>query len=266
MIEVCNIQKAFFNQTVLNRISFSVEEGKSLVILGQSGVGKTVLLKILAQLLSPDEGTVIVRSKSVGMLFQKNALFDSLTVFENLEFPLKEKGERDPLKRKQKIEKFLDWVGLSQSAQLFPDSLSGGMQKRLGIARALIIEPKVLFYDEPTAGLDPITSRKIAELILTLKNEFGSTIVSVTSDVFRAYQMADKIGLLYRTEEGAHFLETGTPEQTKTNSNALISQFVQGKTNGPLTETDWMEQKPLMGAADLLLGSSLTERIDVDYF
>ena len=266
MIEVCNVRKSFFNQTVLSRISFTVEEAKSLVILGQSGVGKTVLLKILAQLLSPDEGTVIVRSKNIGMLFQKNALFDSLNVYENLEFPLKEKGEKDALKRKQKIEKFLDWVGLSQSVYLFPDSLSGVMQKRLGIARALIIEPKVLFYDEPTAGLDPITSRKIADLILNLKKEFGSTIVSVTSDVFRAYQMADRIGLLYKTEEGANFLETGTPEETKNNKNELISQFVQAKTKGPLTETDWMEQKPLMGAADLLLGSNLTERIDVDYF
>ncbi|MBI3558529.1 MAG: ATP-binding cassette domain-containing protein, partial [Deltaproteobacteria bacterium] len=148
----------------------------------------------------------------------------------------------------------------------FPDELSGGMQKRLGIARALIVEPEVLFYDEPTAGLDPITSRVIAELMLRLKAEFGTTVVVVTSDVMRAYQLADKIGVLIHKPDGAILTQAGTPSQAKASKDPAIQQFLQGLTHGPLTAHPEV-LRPLpdaLGECDI--GRSITERFDVDYF
>ncbi len=235
MIRAEQISKTFFSQKILKNICFQVMQSKSLVILGQSGVGKSVLLKILAGLLNPDQGRAEIKTKNIGMLFQKNALFDSLTVFENLEFPLQERTKLSTNERKEKINKFLEWVGLEKTEKLFPDELSGGMQKRLGIARALIVEPDAIFYDEPTAGLDPITSRMIADLILRLKKELGTTVIAVMSDVMRAYQLADTIGLLIRDPQGAYFLETGTPEQTRQHPNPAVQQFIKGLTHGPLT-------------------------------
>ncbi|MEW6056870.1 MAG: ATP-binding cassette domain-containing protein [Bdellovibrionota bacterium] len=264
MLQVSNVSKRFFTQPVLNRISFDVERGQSLVILGQSGVGKSVLLKILAQLVVPDEGSVQIESRNLGMLFQKNALFDSLTVEENLEFPLRERTELDRRLRLERIRKFLDWVGLSESRSLYPDELSGGMQKRLGIARALIVEPEVLFYDEPTAGLDPITSRIIADLILRLKKEFGTTIIVVTSDVMRAYQLADQIGILMKSPEGAVFVRAGSPEQARNSEDPAIQQFLQGLTKGPLTSA--MEQELIMNLQAPESPACFVERLDVDFF
>ncbi len=235
MIEVSQVARSFVGQTVLRSVSFQVEAAKTYVVLGQSGVGKSVLLKVLAGLLSPDEGHVRIGTRSIGMLFQKNALFDSFTVRENLEFPLREKTPLKAADRSQKISQFLDWVGLSGTENLFPSELSGGMQKRLGIARALIVEPEVILYDEPTAGLDPITSRMIIELIMRLRNQLGTTVVTVTSDVLRAYQMADCIGLLVKGPHGATLLEAGSPDQTRNSPDASIQQFIKGLTKGPLT-------------------------------
>lgn len=264
MIRAQNVTKRFFTQPVLSRISFEVPRGGSFVVLGQSGVGKSVLLKILANLIVPDEGTVAIESRNIGMLFQKNALFDSLTVYENLDFTLRERTSLKSAERKQKIAKFLEWVGLPGTDKLFPDELSGGMQKRLGIARALIVAPEVLFYDEPTAGLDPITSRIIAELILRLKHELGTTIVVVTSDVLRAFQMADRIGLLMKTPEGAVLLDAGTPDEARAHHDEAIQQFLRGKTKGPLTA----HPSDVIDAAVALdeCGINITERMDVDYF
>lgn len=235
MISVKNVSKRFSAQPVLHQLDFEVPRGDSFVILGQSGVGKSVLLKILANLIAPDQGTVTIDSRNIGMLFQKNALFDSLTVHDNLEFPLRERTGLAQAERESEIEKFLEWVGLPGTGRLFPEELSGGMQKRLGIARALIVRPDVLFYDEPTAGLDPITSRVIAELMLRLKDELKTTIVVVTSDVMRAYQLADRIGLLFRGPGGATLAHAGTPAEAKTSQDPAIQQFLQGLTQGPLT-------------------------------
>lgn len=264
MIQARNISKRFFTQPVLSRISFDVARGESLVVLGQSGSGKSVLLKILANLILPDEGSVQIDTRDIGMLFQKNALFDSLTVFENLEFPLRERTELKAAERRAKIQKYLEWVGLPGTAHQFPDELSGGMQKRLGIARALIVEPEVLFYDEPTAGLDPITSRVIAELMLRLKSELGTTIVVVTSDVMRAYQLANQIGILIRGPNGAALVNAGTPDEAKASQDPAIQQFLKGLTQGPLTahNVDILPQADDLDAC----GLNLTERLDVDYF
>lgn len=262
-IEVANVSKRFFQQPVLNRVSFSVEHGQSYVVLGQSGVGKSVLLKLLAGLLPTDEGQVKLATRNIGMLFQKNALFDSLTVFENLEFPLRERTELGRAERRSKIEKYLEWVGLPNTGHQFPDELSGGMQKRLGIARALIVEPEILFYDEPTAGLDPITSRIIAELMLRLKAELKSTIVVVTSDVMRAYQLGDQLGLLVKGPQGAQLLAAGTPAEAKASQDPIIQQFMQGLTKGPLTNA---ADEPVSRETYYDCGLDLMERLDVDYF
>ncbi|MBI2606187.1 MAG: ATP-binding cassette domain-containing protein [Deltaproteobacteria bacterium] len=241
MIRVRGVSKVFEGRAVLREITLGVPPGSTYVVLGQSGIGKSVLLKIIAGLLRPDEGTVELGSRDVGMLFQKNALFDSMTAFENLEFPLRERSTLCAADRRARIAQYLEWVELAGAEERFPDELSGGMQKRLGIARALIVQPEIILYDEPTAGLDPITSRLIADLILRLRREMRSTVVAVTSDVKRAFQLADGIGLLVPTAgsgaggAGATLLNGGTPEEVAASREPRMRQFLEGATTGPLT-------------------------------
>jgi phospholipid/cholesterol/gamma-HCH transport system ATP-binding protein len=232
MIEVRGVGKRFpGTDWVFRGITLSVRERESVALVGPSGSGKSVLLKLIAGLLAPDEGTVTHQSSDIGMLFQKNALFDSLTVEENLLFPMKERMGVTGQPARDKARAFLKAVGLSGSENLFPDEISGGMQKRLGIARALIVEPKVILYDEPTAGLDPITSRTIADLIRDLRKEHGSTLVTVTNDMQRAYQIGDRVCLL---AQGA-LIEGGTPEEVQASADPRIRQFIYGLREGPLS-------------------------------
>ncbi len=231
ILKATEISKDFSEtQCVLKNISFTVQKGESLVILGQSGVGKTVLLKILAGLIPPTQGSVQKETQNIGMLFQSNALFDSFTVAENLDFPLKERTSLDKKARDEKVKLFLSYVGLSGTEEKAPTELSGGMQKRLAIARTLIVEPELVLYDEPTAGLDPVTSRNIIDLIVELKNKLGSTLVSVTSDVLRAFQLGDTIALLKKSSGGATFTSYGSPEVVKKSSDIAIQQFITGNT------------------------------------
>ncbi len=172
-------------------------------------------------------------AKKIGMLFQKNALFDSLTSLENVAFPLREVGSEKQSESEivAIAEKFLDSVGIAHARDLLPDEISGGMQKRLGIARALALEPTIIFYDDPTAGLDPITSRKIVKLIADLKKSSNSTIVAVTNDMHRAYQLANRIIMVVdRT-----IIDCGTSEQTQKHSDPRVAQFIRGSLEGPLT-------------------------------
>jgi phospholipid/cholesterol/gamma-HCH transport system ATP-binding protein len=216
---------------VFQDLSLDVARAESIAILGPSGSGKSVLLKIMAGLIEPDQGTVRIDSKNLGMLFQKNALFDSLSVEENLLFPLRERLGITGQAARERVNELLTAVRLEGSEKLFPIELSGGMQKRLGIARALVVNPEVIFYDEPTAGLDPITSRAIAELIGNLQKKQASTIVTVTNDIGRAYQLASRIFLLAQGK----LIEGGTPEQVRETSRPEIKQFVNGLQEGPLT-------------------------------
>lgn len=259
MISVHNLSKQFYLLPVLHRINFTVERGKSFIILGKSGSGKSVLLKTITNLLPSDEGTVHIQSQNIGMVFQKNALFDSMTVEENLDFPLRERTSLSTKERKKEINSFLEAVELPNTNNLYPHELSGGMQKRLGIARTLITQPEVVFYDEPTAGLDPITSRMIADLILRLKASHKVTLVAVTSDVLRAYQLGDELGLLIPAERGATLKMAGTPEQARNSKEEDIQQFLKGLTHGPLTSD---LSKPMRDPT----GIALTERMDVDFF
>jgi phospholipid/cholesterol/gamma-HCH transport system ATP-binding protein len=231
MITLENIGREFRGTWIFKDVSLKIAQGESVVLIGPSGSGKSVLLKIVAGLLTPSEGSCTVKSENVGMLFQKNALFDSLTVEENLLFPLKERMKMVGAPAKERASQFLKAVGLNGSEALYPDEISGGMQKRLGIARALVVEPEIILYDEPTAGLDPITSKTIAELIQNLRKKSGSTLLTVTNDVQRAYQIGNRICLLAQGK----LKIGGTPEEVQRTTDPGIRQFIYGLKQGPLT-------------------------------
>ncbi len=233
------------DEVILKEINVHILSGESFVIVGPSGLGKTLLLKMIAGLLSPSSGEIHIGGENLltsrgkkrekiirkmGMLFQKNALFDSLTVSENLAFAMREVGDMNSQEIDFAIQKYLTDVGLIDSRELFPDEISGGMQKRLGIARALVLLPKILLFDDPTAGLDPITSRKIIDLILRVKRENSSTIVAITNDMHRAFQMADRIGLVVDQS----LIVTGSVGETKAHQDPRVQQFIHGFLDGPL--------------------------------
>ena len=247
-IELRSVCFSFGREVILDDVSFSVAAGETVVLIGPSGQGKSTLLKLMAGLIKPREGTVAIEghnfqsmssedrdalAKKIGMLFQKNALFDSLTSVENVAFPLREvAGERANAKMAIAIaEKFLEAVGIAHARDLLPDEISGGMQKRLGIARALALDPQIVFYDDPTAGLDPITSRKIVQLIMDLREKRNSTVVAVTNDMHRAYQLADRIFMVVDKA----VIDCGSPQETQNHKDPRVSQFIRGLLQGPLT-------------------------------
>ncbi len=240
-----NLKIQFGNELVLDHVNLQIEKGERLVIVGPSGHGKSVLIKALAGLLEPTAGNVRVKDqdlyntdmgarqdlmKRMGMLFQKNALFDSMTVLENVTFPLKQVTDFSEEEITKRAKGFIEAVGLDHAFDLFPDELSGGMQKRLGIARAMALKPEILFYDDPTAGLDPITSRKIVELIIDLNIENSGTVVMITNDMNRAFQIADRMVMIVDQE----LIVTGDEMQTKDHSDPRVRQFVMGLLEGPL--------------------------------
>ena len=203
-VQLQSASLSFSGTTVLSKINLDVMEGASVVLVGPSGQGKSALLKMMAGLFPLTEGQLFLQGLSfwslptiqkntirrdVGFLFQKNALFDSMTCAENLSFPLQYVKGWSLDQCKDTVDKALHDVGLSHATDLFPDAISGGMQKRLGIARALVLQSKIVFYDDPTAGLDPITSRKIIDLILKLRREQRTTLISVVNDPMRARQL-----------------------------------------------------------------------------
>ena len=246
MIRLQDIKVAFEDHVVLEDVNLDIAEGESFVIVGPSGQGKTTLLKTMSGLVSPCNGKVFIEQqdwlalsakerlpllKKMGVLFQKNALFDSLTCLENISFPLAETTDLTEWEITKRAESFLEAVGIPHARDLYPDEISGGMQKRLGIARALALNPEIIFYDDPTAGLDPITSKKIIELIINLKNQNKATVVAITNDMNRAYQLADRIAMVVDKK----LLITGTPEETKNHPDPRVHQFVRGLLQGPLT-------------------------------
>lgn len=246
-LKLQGIEVAFDSQVVLQNVSVDIPRGEIFVLMGPSGEGKTVLLKTMAGLITPRNGKVFINEldwttlggaerfaslKKLGMLFQKNALFDSFTCGENVAFPLRETTDLSEEEIQTKVDVFLKAVGISHAKNLYPDEISGGMQKRLGIARALALDPEIIFYDDPTAGLDPITSRKIADLILEMQKKNNSTVVAITNDIKRAYQLGDRIALVVDQE----LVVTGSPEQTQKHSDPRVQQFIQGALTGPLTK------------------------------
>lgn len=245
-IELKNIHLNFEQLCVFSGISLKIPAGEGLVVIGPSGQGKSSLLKVMAGLIKPSAGEVLIDGKNLwqisdrerqqiaqrtAMLFQKNALFDSLSVEENVAFPLREVAHTPETEIATTVTRLLDAVGILHARALFPDEISGGMQKRLGIARALTLRPQVIFYDDPTAGLDPITSRKIVQLILDLKRQNQSTVVAVTNDMNRAEQLADRIAMVVDHE----LIVCGTPAETRSHRDPRVQQFIHGNLVGPLT-------------------------------
>lgn len=207
MVEIYNLKKAFNNHIVLDNVSLSVEEGENLVVFGRSGTGKSVLLKCMVRLMEPDSGQIIIDRKDVlslnikelnelrkqiGFLFQSAALYDSMSVRQNLEFPLIRHFNFTPEEREHKVISVLEKVSLVEAIDKMPSELSGGMKKRIGLARSIITEPKLMLYDEPTTGLDPITSKEISYLILELQKSLNMTSVVVTHDLLCAEIIADR--------------------------------------------------------------------------
>ncbi|RPI73046.1 MAG: ATP-binding cassette domain-containing protein [Ignavibacteriales bacterium] len=206
MVEIKNLSKAFGKNIVLDNISLDITEGDNAVVFGRSGTGKSVLLKCIARLLDPDSGEIFVDGKDVlklemkelnelrkniGFLFQSAALYDSMTVRENLEFPLIRNFDFSPKEREDKIKNVLKKVGLEKSIDMMPAELSGGMKKRIGLARTIITEPKLILYDEPTTGLDPITVKEISNLIVELQEDINATSIVVTHDIICAQIVSD---------------------------------------------------------------------------
>jgi len=230
---------------VLRGVDLTINKGETAVIIGRSGCGKSVLLKLIMGLMKPDAGKILVngdditslndsqlnkRRQRFGMLFQASALFDSMTVDENVGLGLREHTKLPEKEVRQKVEEKLKMVGLSAVEQLKPAELSGGMKKRVGLARAIAMEPEYVFYDEPTTGLDPIMADVINELIISLRNTLSITSIAVTHDIVSAYKIADRIAMLY---EGK-IVFVGTPEEVKNTDNPVVRQFIEGSSQGPI--------------------------------
>ena len=238
-IEIINLFKKFNRHSVLQGVNLTIRDGETMVIIGRSGCGKSVLLKHIIGLIRPDEGQVIVEGQEIsrmngadlnqlrlkfGMLFQGAALFDSLTVGENVAFPLREHTAMSDDKIQAKVKECLGWVGLAGIEHLKPAELSGGMRKRVGLARALAMQPRVILYDEPTTGVDPIMADTINRLIVELHDRFKVTGIVVTHDMTSAYKVGDRIAMLH---EGK-IAQVGTVEEIRSTNQPVVRQFILG--------------------------------------
>lgn len=240
LVELRDVRKSFDQKEVLRGVSLALAKGTTLAVMGGSGSGKTVLLRITAGLLRPTAGQVSLFGiridhlseeamlpvrKRTGFVFQGAALFDSLSVFENVAYPLREHTRMPLGEITDRVHRFLSLVGMPGTDDLLPGELSGGMRRRVGIARALIMEPEVVFFDEPTAGLDPTNARLVAELIATLRTGVCDTAIVVTHDVEFANMVADQMAILHR----GRFADLGTPAEIHASSNPDVRRFLAGE-------------------------------------
>ncbi len=247
MIEIKDLHKSFGGQAVLKGVNLTIKDGETLVIIGRSGCGKSVLLKHITGLMEPEEGKILIDGQdmfslsseeqdrvrlSIGMVFQGAALFDSLSVGENVGYSLTEHTRMPREEINKRVAEKLALVGLKGVDDVMPADLSGGMKKRVSLARAICNEPKIVLYDEPTTGLDPINSDVINDLILRMQERLKVTSIVVTHDMTSAYKVANRIAMLY---EGK-IIGIGTPEEIKHTQDAVIRQFITGSAKGPITE------------------------------
>ena len=234
MIEVKNICKKFENKEVLRDISFKVESGETLAVVGVSGSGKSTILKIISGLLEPDSGEINLGDDNLAMLFQYSALFDSLTIADNISFALDEnekfKGKYTKSEIKEIVKEKLGLVGLSGIENNYPNELSGGMQKRVSFARGIVTDPKIILYDEPTAGLDPISSTVIEDYMQVLKHELSAASIVVTHQMSTITRTADRVLMLYNAQIVWH----GTPTEMLKCDNEYTNQFVNSLKTGPM--------------------------------
>ena len=245
MIQITDLYKSFHGKPVLRDLNLEIRDGESLTIIGRSGCGKSVLLKHIIGLLKPDEGKIEVDGEEVttmnyknlstlrrkfGVLFQSAALFDSMTVKENIALALVEHTTMTSKEIDNRVSEALHMVDLPGAENLKPSELSGGMRKRVGLARAIVYRPRYLLYDEPTTGLDPIMAANINQLIMDLNQKLSITSIVVTHDMVSAYQVADRIVMLHYGK----ILFTGTPEEIKKTELPTVKQFVEGSVEGPI--------------------------------
>ncbi|MGA2936091.1 MAG: ABC transporter ATP-binding protein [Syntrophobacteraceae bacterium] len=245
LIEVKNLIKSFEGRAVLEGINLTVERGSVFAIMGGSGCGKTTLLRHLIGVIRPDSGQILVGGQDItsfdenlmdgyrrrfGMLFQMGALLNSLSVHDNIALPLREHTELDEKIIGVVVKMKLELVGLRDFEHLKPAQLSGGMQKRVALARALALDPEIVFYDEPTSGLDPVVTGVISQLILDVSKRMGITSVVVTHDISSAFKIADKMVVLFR----GRVVAEGTPKEIQQSSDPLVQQFIHGSPDGPI--------------------------------
>jgi phospholipid/cholesterol/gamma-HCH transport system ATP-binding protein len=245
MIEIRGLEKRLGRKQVLDGLDLDVEKGETLVVLGPSGTGKSVLLKHIIGLMSPDAGSIKVDGEEIvgmsereldrvrlkfGMLFQGSALFDSMTVGENVGLSLAEHTRLPAREIRRRVADRLEWVGLVDAQAMQPASLSGGMKKRVGLARAMAMDPAIILYDEPTTGLDPITGDVINKLIRAMQQRLGVTSVVVTHDLMSAYKVGDRLAMIYQ----GRVVFSGTPDEVRHTDHAMVRQFIEGSSVGPI--------------------------------
>jgi len=245
MIQLNALHKTFGKQKVLDGLDLGIEAGKITVIIGRSGGGKSVLLKHIIGLLRPDSGEVLIDGvditklgdrdlneirKKFGMLFQEAALFDSMTVGENVAFPLREHTRMKEKEIREIVADRLHAVGLTGVEEKMPSELSGGMRKRVGLARAIAMHPQIVLFDEPTTGLDPVMTEAINRLIIDTQKRYNLTCVVISHDIQSIFEIGDRIAMLY---EGK-IIEYGTPEKLRASQNPVIVQFLTGSIEGPI--------------------------------
>ncbi len=247
MIEIINLKKSFADQKVLNGVNLTIETKEVIAIIGKSGGGKSVLLKHLIGILKPEQGNILldgiditriseievnkIREK-LGVVFQGGALFDSLTVYGNIAFPLKEKTKLGKDAIREKVLQALEDVGLRGMGNKYPAEISGGMKKRTALARALINEPSIVLFDEPTTGLDPIILNSIHRLIKKTHKKYGFTGVIISHEIPEIFDVADRVAMLHN----GVIVEVGKPEEIKRSSNPIIQQFITGSQEGPIQQ------------------------------
>jgi phospholipid/cholesterol/gamma-HCH transport system ATP-binding protein len=245
MIQLTDLHKSFGSQQVLNGLSLTIPDGQITAVIGPSGEGKSVLLRHIIGLMQPDSGQVVVDGESIidirrsemnrirekfGMLFQNAALFDSMSVFENVAFPLREKTRLTSSEIREQVLSALEDVGLKNVEHKFPDELSGGMKKRVGLARALLLKPTIILFDEPTTGLDPIIKRAIHQLIRDTHEKFGFTAVIVSHEIPDIFDIAQNVAMLYQGK----IIQFAPADQVKNSENPVVKQFISGSLDGPI--------------------------------
>jgi phospholipid/cholesterol/gamma-HCH transport system ATP-binding protein len=245
MIKLVDVTKSFDSQVVLNKLNLEIRHGEITAVIGPSGEGKSVLLKHMIGLLKPDRGQIIVDGEDItgmgrdrlnrvrekfGMLFQNAALFDSMTIFGNVAFALEEKTRLSRREIAARVHEALEHVGLKGVDNKYPDELSGGMKKRVGLARALLLNPKIILFDEPTTGLDPIICRATHQLIKDTHSRFGFTAVVISHEIPEIFDISDRVAMLYQGE----ILEVGTPEEIQRSTHPVVRQFISGSLEGPI--------------------------------
>ncbi|MBI1798359.1 MAG: ABC transporter ATP-binding protein [Candidatus Eisenbacteria bacterium] len=245
MIRIRELSKRLGSKQVLKDCDLDIESGETIVVLGPSGTGKSVLLKHIIGLMHPDLGSIEIEGENIvgmsereinqvrkrfGMLFQGSALFDSMTVGENVGLSLREHTRMTDAEIARRVSERLEWVGLKDVEGMKPASLSGGMRKRAGLARAIAMDPQFILYDEPTTGLDPIMSDVINQLIRDLQRRMGVTSIVVTHDLISAYHVADRLAMLH----GGKIVFSGTPDQVRATTDPMVRQFIEGSSTGPI--------------------------------